>query len=84
MQTTTDMVRNYSQTAVHKLASQISNGSSILGSGDNAGQPTNLVQSGKLGSFVSLASGPSDTKRAMERPPQPSFTIMSKNPQNLG
>ena len=40
-------------------------------------------QPGRLGNFVSLASGPSDTKQGVERPAQPSFTLVNKNPQNL-
>lgn len=35
MQTTSDMVRNYSANAVHKLASQLSQNSSILGGTNN-------------------------------------------------
>ena len=83
MQTTGDMVRNYSANSVHKLASQLSQNSSILGGANNRDSQMDVNQPGRLGNFVSLASGPSDTKGGADRLVQPSFTLVNKNPQNL-
>ena len=80
-----EMAKTYANVPVHRMASQLSFGSSILGgNGPNEKEEnknTHQIPS-KIGSFISLASGPSD-KSLLSKPPQPSLSSFSKG-TNLG
>ena len=85
---TGEMAKTYAHVPVHKMASQLSFGSSILGgNGGGSGNDQTMKNApnkgpSKIGSFISLASGPSD-KSLLTRPPQPSLSSFSKG-TNLG